>query len=699
MKTASIKTKRSIIGLLAGAAFAVVGCRLKDEAAALKEGGVEASADEISEAKWRDKVSQRLRYGSRMTPAEEDQFKDLSRPQFIEQLMKDPRFALTMLDFNMDFMGRQVDHLVVQADETPPEQDDFGDNGSTAADNAEGMGPGAASGTTAIPSGDDPKFNPYVFSQPQALASASAFAGSGGDYFDFFDAFPKLYIESPAALAYKPGMVDFVMQQFDTAIAAFGAPPADDSRSDACYEVENLAATLSNSPYSDPLTATYKADPSVRWVLNLIGQNWVGKVGRNVMVGDFNQVVVGQCADLSASAQTMVDTLSKVKAATKGLLDQIDAKKKPPTSQPIVDLVALDLTAYTDLPPLNPAWTFEGQWKVLKNSSTNVNRKRAAYILRTFTCDDMTPVSLGGGGDHAEGAHASQPACQACHYKMDPIGAVFAPYGVAGVSFAQTNYHIFDDALNVAKDSEYYTKKFINSYFGTDGKMKIGHYKSADKLYPEWTETDPSKVTMATLLDYFKRSNVARACLTKRLTEYMLGKKQVYDGKWVATLAKNFTNAQSGTDAVKKTITDVLMSNTFKRQTIVPGQCYDFAPGGEPGPDTPPCEVNSIVQTYCSSCHNADNASGDLDVTKWVKTNDGYMFAHYKSDANTDLVSRKDSLKWIIATITDPKSVIRDKDGDGTPDPLLAMPYKKDFPESEKQILFKWLQKQLSGGN
>lgn len=82
----------------------------------------------------------------------------------------------------------------------------------------------------------------------------------------------------------------------------------------------------------------------------------------------------------------------------------------------------------------------------------NKNRKRAAAVFRVFLCDEMRPVVLPGanenlellalafnedgahsaGGDIAEveKQHGSDPACQSCHYKLDPAGRTFMTSGL-----------------------------------------------------------------------------------------------------------------------------------------------------------------------------------------------------------------------------------------------------------------------------
>ncbi|MEY4066711.1 MAG: hypothetical protein RIR26_2919, partial [Pseudomonadota bacterium] len=76
------------------------------------------------------------------------------------------------------------------------------------------------------------------------------------------------------------------------------------------------------------------------------------------------------------------------------------------------------------------------------NSSTNFNRKRAAAVLKRYFCDDLIPLQVvlpSAGLGHAEGRHASDPACQSCHYKLDPMAGFFRSRGVVGLEFVNPN--------------------------------------------------------------------------------------------------------------------------------------------------------------------------------------------------------------------------------------------------------------------
>src|SRR5581483_2430968 len=81
----------------------------------------------------------------------------------------------------------------------------------------------------------------------------------------------------------------------------------------------------------------------------------------------------------------------------------------------------------------------------LPNSSTNYDRKRAAYILQRFFCDDLTPVNVEAPAQHGGSEHASNPSCFACHYKLDPMAGFFRTLGIDFKDYSQKTYIVFDD--------------------------------------------------------------------------------------------------------------------------------------------------------------------------------------------------------------------------------------------------------------
>src|SRR6185295_20080940 len=115
----------------------------------------------------------------------------------------------------------------------------------------------------------------------------------------------------------------------------------------------------------------------------------------------------------------------------------------------IADMPAIP-TAAVGLPPIVEPLT-AGFFGPLPATSTNFQRKRASYVLKTYFCDDLTPLTIpateegDGGADHA--VHASNPNCQTCHYRLDPIGALFRDRGFGGNDFSGFPQITFDDGV------------------------------------------------------------------------------------------------------------------------------------------------------------------------------------------------------------------------------------------------------------
>ena len=81
----------------------------------------------------------------------------------------------------------------------------------------------------------------------------------------------------------------------------------------------------------------------------------------------------------------------------------------------------------------------------LGNSSTNFNRKRSAYVLKRFFCDDLIPVGFETPQEHVGGSHGSQTSCYACHHKLDPMAGFFRSYGAYFFDYSRSPDITFDD--------------------------------------------------------------------------------------------------------------------------------------------------------------------------------------------------------------------------------------------------------------
>ncbi len=127
------------------------------------------------------------------------------------------------------------------------------------------------------------------------------------------------------------------------------------------------------------------------------------------------------------------------------------------------ELISHRSFSFTD----TPIWPFD-VWRNLPNSSTNGNRKRAAYVLKRFFCDDLNPLgTLAPDHPNPDDRHASDPSCQACHYKLDPMAGFFRNHGVIGLDFANTGSISFDDG--VSRNLDEYTEAWRDPFDPIDG--------------------------------------------------------------------------------------------------------------------------------------------------------------------------------------------------------------------------------------
>lgn len=89
-----------------------------------------------------------------------------------------------------------------------------------------------------------------------------------------------------------------------------------------------------------------------------------------------------------------------------------------------------ELSAYTDGRPAVGVLATNGLWWRYVTNISNMNRSRAAAIMRLFLCQDVLsrPVSLSGqvsisDEDGTADAIANNPSCVACHASVDPLAS------------------------------------------------------------------------------------------------------------------------------------------------------------------------------------------------------------------------------------------------------------------------------------
>src|SRR5262249_21481589 len=184
---------------------------------------------------------------------------------------------------------------------------------------------------------------------------------------------------------------------------------------------------------------------------------------------------------LAKIAEKACDERAAPAAARKSLLEALDsalaqikrtfsalAEFEPDRYQPtsVLEFKRFALSAF----PTKQKWLSFGfeQGMALGNSSTNFNRKRAAYMLKCFFGDALGPTGAERRQEHDAGAHGSQPSCYACHHKLDPMAGFFRAHGAYFFDYSRSPDIIFDDLAS--KDRALYEAV----------------WKRASKLPPAW---------------------------------------------------------------------------------------------------------------------------------------------------------------------------------------------------------------------
>jgi hypothetical protein len=354
------------------------------------------------------------------------------------------------------------------------------------------------------------------------------------------------------------------------------------------------------------------------------------------------------------------------------------ASFEPDAYQPrsVLDFKRFDLTAF----PTKQKWLSFGyeQGMALGNSSTNFNRKRSAYVLKRFFCDDLIPIGFETPQEHVGGAHGSQTSCYACHHKLDPMAGFFRSYGAYFFDYSRSSDIIFDDLAN--KNRAKYEAVWKAAGKGQPA-WNVGYIRSA-----RWQRYNSYGTSMADLSRILRTAPEVKRCLVKRLHEYVVADDQTIDGGYLDYLTRAFEAeaAVNSSTAVKNTIVRLLQSAAYEQRNADPKQCYDMAPGSVAGVG-PPCRVAFILSKNCSQCHNAgsEDDAARLDVDAWILAPDGRSRIFRHLDGKMTQLPARDSLARIVERLASFDATTR-------------MPKGKVMPNDERQELFLWAQDELA---
>lgn len=381
----------------------------------------------------------------------------------------------------------------------------------------------------------------------------------------------------------------------------------------------------------------------------------------------------------SLGQYTTAFTLEQAQAEIRELerfLDYLETQLETLTGYSQGPLWQTTLQAPADIPGLKhtKSHLFEGGWYLERlNSSTNHNRRRAAAVLDTFFCDDLTPTSVVLGDSHGSGAHGTQPSCASCHYKLDPMAGIFRNVGFLGDTH-QVPYLkslTFDDGKVIASNE---LSNYLNQWKDIQGNWRSGWIRST---------TNPSlNVSLESpleLLKFAQTSPEVSKCYVKRLSQYFLGKNQQVDPGYLDSLHSHFEDlrkTQGSSLALRATVKSLMLSNTFAQANPQPNTCYDLSPQTPQGSKAVPCSVSYLIQKNCSTCHAGPGGSGNLDLTN-VVSQEPVTFYHLDSQGNQR--SAKQSFQIL-------------QDRLHTTNTQYRMPLLKHMDDADRLALSKWFE-------
>ncbi|WP_141733374.1 hypothetical protein [Oligoflexus tunisiensis] len=576
--------------------------------------------DPWEKSRWIHKVAKALGQEGGLGEGDQlDQLLQMEREQIVDTFMNKPTFGDASLAAFLHFFGRSVDTI-------------------------KSVDPEAAGY----------RYHPIAFAVPQALASARSVLDNRE--LEMFVAHPSLVLAAMTAPQsifgplpeheQRAKILEVMLRTVDSALETL----AQGDKLKTCEQLYDLYQI-----FSDQLGFTYAGfDPRLE---ELIRSEWLALLVEDPWGYSMRPTL---CSRSDTTTVDLHAPLVAIRGAWQSFFDQIPLGG---TVESVKDLIVF--TTPSTLPPLTQAFTREGFWEKLRNTSTNFNRKRSAYMLRTYFCDELGPIAVEP-SQHSSGRHASDPACLSCHYKMDPLAGLFRNYGMQGTDFEGIEPFMFDDFIELEGER---LQSYYRSWKNESDEWVVGYYVEPGVPHPGWKGD-----RLSDFFEFAKTAKDVQQCFVRRMAEHFVGPALAYDGAWLNELTDDYMRASNSGVGFKNLVKRLVLSQSFATFDPVPGTCYDV-PANTPA-NRPPCVVASIVQGNCKSCHNSGFSSGGLDLSQWVDIGSGvFSFPHKKNGVQLD---RKASLeilrKRITGTTLGPK-----------------MPPGRIMVPTERQKLYEWL--------
>ena len=591
---------------------------------------------------WIEKTARLLRGGEGLGP-DDDLAALLALPEeeIARRFMKDPRFGDTILDFNLFFLGFKPDSLKT-----------------------------------------DGVYSRPAFDFANAVAAAQALL-KGGDYFKLFD-FEGEFFMAPL----RRGALDDRLEPEDAALspeqlrrrvvgelrAAFAGVIAFGT---------GAAARPNGDDYCDRVLALVgRRDELTAKLVRAFDDHEILILKRGHVLGEpfdaLARMVYAECdgqpegyVDVSALTAALDEALAKFDHAFGEIFKHEPAVYRP---RSVAEFRSFDLGAFPD----SGKWLAFGyeQAMALSNSSTNYNRRRAAYVLKRFFCDDIVATPPETPQNHA-GAGAMESSCSSCHNKLDPMAGFFRNHGNFFADFSRLPEIVFDDLAG--RDRAKYETAWRAPRNSTR-EWNIGYIRSAR------TESrNEYGRTLEDLSRILRSAPEAKRCLMRRLFEYTVAEDQMIDAGFLDHLTREFEReaAIDSSAAMRNAIVRIVKSQTYHQRNADPRRCYDFAPGTRPE-DMPPCRITYILAKNCAGCHDSVyGADSTLDLTSWIVAPGGKV----RSFAHVDDLMQQRGARVTLARLVE--RLI-------TADAKARMPKNRMMRVDERQELLRWAMDELA---